>query len=249
MNDIITAILGSLNHTKKVCIQAGHFAILENKDKNATVPGIWEDLQDELASKVLNHPYMGHFPTQTWKAGLVALTVLPNVSLALLVNDWQFVRQEERNVENPYRKYFYENQRELPASYRCSLEEVSISPREQLIVSPGKYSVAGNELFFSEVKLRNQFVHKLKATCSLKHGCAQEYLPFLLYLKEKGFDVVINYIPTTCMQPILESSMVAQNEYGMDNIDIINVFANGAHSPDIFWENALLYKNGERMTF
>ncbi len=238
-------ILKLVSPAKKTCIQAGHFAVITNKEKTEVFPAVWEDLIDELQSTVLSHPYMGIFPGETWKACAQIITELPSAQVALLVNDWQFLRQTEQE-ENPYRKLFYESQKTIPPSFMKEIEKTGKYISE-VLVSPGRYGSRSNTLFFSEVRLRNHFKRKLNNKCSLQHGCAQEYLPFLLYLHELGFESIINLIPTTCMGPILESTAVAQNEYGMESVEMISVFANGADSANDFWKNAICYKNGDRV--
>lgn len=241
----ITTLLDLLSSKEKMCIQAGHFAIIHDKESGKTVPAVWEDLQGSLRETVLGHPYMGIFPGETWKVACKVIEKMPTTRVTLLVNDWQFVRKSADEQENIYRRQFYESSDTIPIFFSDELKKIGRNYSD-IQVKPERYASRKNSLYFSEVKLRDQFSKKLKTRCSLAHGCAQEYLPFLLHLHGLGFKTVVNFIPITCMGPILESTRVAQNDYQMDSVDIVNIFANGADSPSGFWLNAQVYINGEK---
>jgi len=217
-------------------IQAGHFALIPDND--ALIPAIFQDVKNnKLKHDIKSHIYMGSFPLNTWKAGLVLASYCrknnKKSKLVILVNDWQWVPKANFGGENKLREIFYQSS-QLPRSYKKELDKNDISEKN-IIPFKNKNGKINNNLFFSEQKLRNQFGNYYSPQCSLDNSCAQEYIPLLLQLSKEKVKLFISFIPRTCMLPINGGSTKAKESYDLD-MKIINVFANGTYKHD-FWEN------------
>lgn len=231
-----------------ICIMCGHFSIIPISD--AVVPAIFQDIPDSIKSNsIRENGYAGLVPVETFKMG-AKIAQFTKGKIAILVNDWQYVRKNKEVTKgihpvNNDRDYFYKNNHLLPPSFLAIAEQYQLRS-EDFFSPPKNYSFHNNNYYFSEMNLRNRFEKKPFefAHCSLKHGCAQEYLPFLKVVTDQGFKSLVSFIPESCQLPIEQSTGFARNEAGYD-LQILNIFVNGVHpTTEEFWNNARAYKNG-----
>ncbi len=220
-----------------IAIQCGHFALNYDEKLQRLLPGIFQDISDlEKRALIQAHPYMGHFPLETWKMGVelavYAKKLNKKCSLILLVNDWQWVPKAESGEENPLRSHFYASPK-LPPSY---LQELTKSDLTTDCILPFKYAdeKLSNPYFFSETKLRKQFANHYSGTCELNNQCAQEYVPLVLQLQRDGVGLLISFVPSTCMNAIEGGTEKCLHELRVP-IKIANIYANGIFHTD-FWE-------------
>jgi hypothetical protein len=223
----------------KVGILAGHFALMHKGRRGELIPAISQELKDEVqAEAVMNHPYIGHFPIETWKLGVsLGKHARENgieLGFIILVNDWQWVDKAGFGENNPHREEFY-SKAELPLSFTLELKNVGLN-EEMVLPFRTKDGRINNKFFFSEQKLRNQFDNYYADTCDVENQCAREFIPLLLQLRQEGIKVLINFIPKTCMAPINDASEKTIELFGAD-MRIVNVFVSGVFKND-FWEAA-----------
>lgn len=227
--------------TGPVAIMAGHFALVADSKKQALIPAIHQDIEDEkLAEHVKTHPYMGDFPTETWQAGVEVLNNLlkenRETKLSILANDWQWVPTVESGLENELRqKFFQEGQ--LTKSFNHSLTNKGLEAQKIMVPfksNDGKKLI--NNYFFSENGLRQRYKNYFKGTCNLDgNKCAQEFVPFLSLLAKEGFGTVVSFVPRTCYGAIEEGSQSALEEVKLP-LKLINIYTDGIYQKD-FWEN------------
>ena len=214
-----------------VCIMAGHFSLYP--ESNYLVPAIFQDIEDKTLSDLIKfHPYMGYLPIETFSMAVNHFSEKTN--FAFMVNDWQHVPKSTAapHLMNNFRKVFYEKNHELPNSFKKLFAEKAT---KESIISPGKFGLSGNKIYFSESKLRQYFDNNLAIqACDLKNSCAQEYLPFIQYVESLQYQRLVSFIPGTCKAPISQST-----NYAIENgckMQILNIYCHGGSSPDEFWE-------------
>ncbi|MCX6778182.1 MAG: hypothetical protein NT157_04845 [Candidatus Micrarchaeota archaeon] len=225
------------NADGKIAILAGHFALIHDKGSGKLVPGIFQELGD-MAQKeaTMAHPYMGHFPSETWKLGVLlgkhASEMEKDAAFVILVNDWQWVEKVGFGEDNPYRQEFYQKS-ELPELFQSELRGASLN-EEMVLPFRMKDGRVNNRFFLSEQRLRSQFGNYYSNTCDLENQCAREFIPLLLQLHKEEIKLLISFIPRTCMTPINSGSQAAKEIFGVE-MRIVNVFVNGTFQND-FWE-------------
>lgn len=236
--------IAQLIKKKKVLFLAGHFPLLSQGKKS--VFGIYQELngtkletQRDIAQR---SPYMGEFPMETLKAGAELLSRNDNEDskILMLVNDHQYINKIESGSGkfNPYRDYFYKNNPEIPPSYEFELALRNLCPNN-IWKPPTKLTYHSNERYVSEQLLRNRFKNgKHYASCNLEHGCAKEFYPLLEEVKAAKFEIMVNFCPSSCTKPISQSSKIFRemDQEGQE-LQIINIFLNGALPIDKMWEN------------
>lgn len=235
-NDLLK-IIGN----RKAIILAGHFPIITSNTGD-TFPGIYQDIkkESEMYSYTKKHPYMGKFPLETFKMG-VSLLKNKESKILLLVNDHQFMKKmkEPGNKVNPYREDFY-LKNHVPISYELELALKKKCPSETIWTPSPGITFHDSSWFVSEQLLRNRFSDRKKyRSCSLKSNCAQEFYPLLEEVSKTDFEVIVNFIPFSCTEPITDSTNLFKRNYN-DKLDIINIFLNGTFSKKKMWENAVI---------
>ncbi len=225
-----------------VCIQAGHFALINDTKSENVFPAIFEDIKDKkIKNAVKTHPYMGYLPLITWELGISLVKygkeTKKDVKILIIVNDWQWIKRAEKSEKNIYRDMFYEKA-ELPRSYKKELEKNGLTEE---IILPFKDKNGGvvNRLFFSETKLRKQFERYYKATCPVSHGCAQEYVPMLSRLEKENIKTFISFVPRTCQIAVNEGSVNFKKSY-KSGMRTVNIFVDGIFKKN-FWEKVEVF--------
>ncbi|MEX0649962.1 MAG: hypothetical protein WD200_03105 [Candidatus Andersenbacteria bacterium] len=222
-----------------IAIQAGHFALVHEENDNEVIPAIFQDIQnDEQRESIKQHPYMGHFPLESWKIGVelakYALGINKSAKFILMVNDWQWVKKVEHGESNPHREAFYKNA-QLPPSF---VEVLATSGLSDELILPFKNQdgTISNKYFHSEMRLRKRYTRQYAVTCPLNNQCAQEYVPMLNYLNEEKVKLFLSFVPETCTEAIKAGSDTAKAAYALSDMRIVNMFANGIFKNN-FWEN------------
>lgn len=219
---VLTEILHNIDNTaKNVLIQAGHFSLLFNKNKEL-VPSIEEEIKDlELRQFVAESNYMGDFPFVTLKNSIpLALSCKQmgmNVKFAFIVNDWQWIKNGLYTAFPTDRKKFF-SKTSLPQVYMNLLEKNSFTVRN--IIAANHFSKNG--IYFSEHKLRK--IGKKKVTSCSPMSCAIEYLPFLQDVLDTR-DMLISFIPFSCKIPVLYAA-IKYIQSREQRIDLFHIFYN-----------------------
>ena len=224
-------------------ILTGHFPII-NPDKvfgrpatdHQILPGIYQDIKDaKLKGKCRTSMYMGEFALETFTFGATLLKEIPRSKGAILVNDWQWVPAMTgggEGAKNIWRENFY-SQHTLPKSFQPLIN----GSTGCLITPPSTLTYANHPFFFSETKLRNKFDNGAEfKTCKLDGTCAQQFMPLLSFLKKKGHDALLSFIPMTCADPVLEMMNYAEG------ITLRTVFCDGSNSGNEFWEKTISHE-------
>ncbi|MBD2703209.1 hypothetical protein IC229_21370 [Spirosoma sp. BT702] len=218
-----------------IIIQAGHFALVFDKDLNKLIPAIPDDISStEVKKKVSEHPYMGAFPVNTWELALKIALDNPdkNIKTSIIVNDWQWVPKSGDGAKNILRENFYKNDSNLPNSFRKLLAKYSLSDDILLPLTTDKDSL----IFFGEQKMRNrarsEFSKLVESNTAI--SCSIGYLPFLNYVDKTAVDLLISFIPKSCKEPINFSTEYYLENYSQNRIKIINVFFNGIFESNFF---------------
>ena len=137
----------------EVIIMAGHFMLFFDTATKRLVPGIFEDVENEILKEQVKER-VGIFPSYTWDLGVrlgdhYRLQHGKPARLLLLVNDWQYV--PDSGKASDCRSKFYETFNELPPSYLSRLK-VSSQLSEKDILSSRRHMLA-----FPETWLRYRF--------------------------------------------------------------------------------------------
>jgi len=221
-----------------ICILAGHFALIHDRNSNKAIPAIFEDIKDKEQKELVKmHPYMGYLPSKTLQQGISLVNYAKenskNSKILLIVNDWQWLEKTGGNRENIFRDEFYKNFG-LPEFYKKEFKKNSL---DESVLMPFKNDQGEiiNKLYFSEKRLRNQFSKHFSLTCPVGHGCAQEYVPMLSKMEKENVKLFIGFIPKTCQIAVNEGANKFKKTYGSD-MKIINIFVNGLFKKD-FYEN------------
>ena len=142
---------------------------------------------------------------------------------------------------NPYRENFFKKNH-IPVSYELELAMSKKCPSEAIWTPPKGITFHNSSWFISEKLLRNRFDgRKEYKSCSLNNSCAQEFYPLLEEVSKTDFEIMINFIPSSCTEPITDSTKLFSNN-SSKKFEIINIFMNGAFSKKKMWDNAILYK-------
>lgn len=232
--------------TKKssTAVLAGHYSLFE--ENGILVPGIYQEVtSDQLKNSLKMNPYSSEFPLESFKFGIELRKILgENAQFISLVNDWQNIPKNAHGEhDNPWRiKYFSESS--IPESYRHLLLAHGFdSPESEFARVPKSDRFYNNQIHFSESKMRNKFRTRFSATCSITHGCAQEFVPLLVSLSDMNFKDLVAIIPGTCTLPTLEAIRYVKDTLGL-SIDIWSLYIYNSIDLDVFWNTAHLYKNG-----
>ncbi len=236
--------LDFLSESSASVILGGHFSLVhETPGSDILVPGIFEDCKNKKTSDwVKKHPYMSHFPTETFSitAELVKKTV--GAKVLLLANDWQHV-EKTTQPKSEARKEFYRAS-EIPPSFakRAMKQELNLVSK---VFNPPPEMTYHHSYFFSETILRNKFDnHARYKSCSLKNGCAQEFMPLFDACEKKGFERMVAFIPATCAYPVMQAVGEFKNIYN-GRMKIMSIFISDSMDMSKFWNTASVFVNGE----
>lgn len=236
--DVIRFLSKKIKNAKgPVIIQAGHFALIPREDKDL-VPAIVDNLKTpSLKEKIKNHPYMGSFPTETWKMALALASehCEKDVKISVIVNDWQWVNKAASGRSDDLRAEFYQNNKNLPESYKKLLAKYHL-PETILLPFESETSC----LFFGEQNLRKIAKETYPEVDYVSSGksCAYGYLPFLDYIYKHAAQLLISFTPRTCKGPIdFATDKFVENDG--NKLSVVNVFLNGVFHKD-FFENTEL---------
>lgn len=219
-----------------IAIQGGHFALVHDSADDHLIPGIWQDVTDtEQRQAIKDQPYMGNFPVETFSVS-ISLTqhYIDRAKIAVLINDWQWVRPASDGQMNTHRHDFYSTS-EVPETYEKLLKNVGLSS-SVLLPFQTLDGERSHKYFFSESKLRNQYANndRFKMACPLNNACAKEFVPFVEQLYKQGKRIVINFVPVTCRAAIETSAAVMKDAGTYKNLFLINIYPEiGRES---FWE-------------
>lgn len=241
----LRSLLTKIPSSAKTFLLCGHYALFPEGDK--LVPGIYQDVNDSKLREWLKmHPYSSEFPLESFRFGIeLEKRIRGNTRLVSLVNDWQHVPKNNSGIsENIWRTEYYKTAH-LPTIYDRMLQEEGISsPIDAYAEVPLEDRYYCNSLHFSETCLRNKYKTSYKSTCSLEHGCAQEFLPFLHALERMKCTHLVAVIPGTCTVPTLASIKEAREVLGL-KIKIWTIYIYNPASLDDFWNGAIMYEDGE----
>ena len=221
-----------------ICILAGHFALIHDKNTNEAIPAIFEDIKDKEQKNVVKmHPYMGYLPFTTLKEGASLIKYAnkekKDAKILFIVNDWQWMEKSEENEENLFRERFYKESK-LPVSYQKEFKKNKLGD-DAIMPFKNEQGEIINKLFFSEKRLRNQFSKHFALTCPVGHGCAQEYVPMLSKMEKENIKLFIGFIPKTCQIAVNEGAYKFKETYKSD-MKIVNIFVNGIYNKDFYEE-------------
>ncbi len=243
-----TALIHFLNNqlktsTGSIGIMCGHYQLVP--DNNILIPGIYQEIKNvSLKNELKTDPYSSEFPMETFLAGLHLLKANPQSKLISLVNDWQKVPKNDPDNKDPnvFRKHYYEKD-EVPKIYSDLISKNGFT--DDVFLKPSsECRVFKSKLHFSESRLRNKFDTKFRSTCSLKNGCAQEFVPFLVELEKSGIKNLVSFIPATCQRPTCEGIHFVKKHLGL-HINIWTIYIYQTTNKSVFWNNVWIFKNGE----
>ncbi|GAB3627937.1 hypothetical protein PTE30175_04665 [Pandoraea terrae] len=168
--ELLDELRGSMHddNFNEVVIMAGHFMLFFDAATKRLVPGIFEDIENEVLKEQVRER-VGIFPTYTWDLGVLLgdhyrLQHNKSAKLLLLVNDWQYV--PDSGSAGDYRSAFYETFNALPPNYLSRLS-VSNQLSEKDILPSRRHT-----LTFPETWLRYRFQNA--ATRLVKAGKLQK---------------------------------------------------------------------------
>lgn len=224
----------------QLAIVGGHYSLVVEDGK--TVPGIYQSIQNPILKEELRtHPYSAEFPYETFLTTVELLQTFPQAKVVSLVNDWMMIPKTGTGLEgNPFRKQYYEHAG-IPPIYMDVLQQHGFTD-EVFLQVPKKDRFYKNAFHFSETRFRNLFDKKLSSTCSLKNGCAQEFVPFLQAMSGEGTSDLIAFIPATCKIPVNDAVRYARNELGLPIRVWIVIFHQLIGEP---WTGFEIFENGE----
>lgn len=239
----ISRIIGS----KKSIIMAGHFPTIN--EGNKVFAGVYEDIPrvyENAYFKAKRHPYMAKFPLETFKAGVHLLNKQSRIML--LVNDHQFIDtiliSDERN---PWREEFFKEDK-IPAVYENILKIANL--KDPIWKPPNHLTFNNSKKFISEYKLRKKFRQAKYKSCSLESGCAQEFYPLLEEIYHSDFEIMVNFIPLICAEPIMEATEEFRNSITQKGLDVVNIFLNGGlQKKRDMWSNSEIFLNENKIIF
>lgn len=238
-NKIKTMMQQFINDSNSPVILGGHFSLMNTPgNKIQLMPAIFQDCLDkQVSDEMRQNPYMAHFPVETFAMSLELLKHNHQAKLLLLSNDWQNVKETAEFTKGELRDCYYQfiSQQEIPLSYRSMSDDAGIMI-DSKILHPPKGFTYHKSRYWSEQLLRNKFDNsKNYKSCSLKHGCAQEFMPLLDKLEVMGFDKLVAMIPATCAYPVIDAVNEFKNMHN-GKIDIMTAFINNSLSLENFWD-------------
>jgi hypothetical protein len=191
---------------------------------------------------------MGEFPFETFRSILEILN--EESRILLIVNDHQFISKvsNDQNLlgnKNSWRDKFYEEDL-IPIAYELELARYKRCPTDSIWAPPAHITMNNSNRFVSERVLINQFKQARYARCSLEQSCAQEFYPLIDEICKTEYEIMINFIPASCTGAILEATQEFRSSVTSSELDIVNVFLNGAFSKKKMWKKAEVFFNNEQ---
>jgi hypothetical protein len=254
MKKLITTVQSIIGDRPTV-IMAGHFPIVLEETSDTLIPGIPQDCDQypALQKTLMHNVYVMNFPDKTFDAGLELCK--PGDQFCFLVNDWAFVPKSETKEMETRKQNFYKNYKSLPNlfSKKASAKNIDI---EANLFRPltNKETYFGNPIYFSETRFRNDFINKSRknrvyASCKLGSSCAQEFLPILLNLQQRGVKTFTVFIPSTCREATNEAIQTGVRDFGL-TMNVISVIPDHCYALDAenFFSKTVVYVNGEYHT-
>jgi len=232
-----------LSASQSPIILGGHFALVNDPQNPSTlIPGIFQDCENtETKQWMKDHPYMSHFPVETFDVSLDLLIEHQHSKFLMLVNDWQHVTDTKLLKKELRANYYAKNT--LPKLFEAMIVNKGLSTADRILY-PLKEDLVQKSIFWSEVRLRNKFsTRSVYKSCPLKNGCAQEFSPLLDSCEERRVDKMLAFIPATCAYPIMD----AVNEFKkarFGKMDIMTIFISNSLSLENFWDATISF-NGE----
>jgi hypothetical protein len=252
MKKLITTVQSIIGDRPTV-IMAGHFPIVLEETSDTLVPGIPQDCDQypALQKTLMNNVYVMNFPDKTFDAGLELFK--PGDQFCFLVNDWKFTPSSPDGNMEPRKVDFYKNYQRLPNLFQKKLGLKGLDI-EKSIFRPisNKETYCDNNLYFSETRFRKEFINNSRskagafANCKLGSTCAQEFLPFLLNLQQRGVKTFTVFIPSTCREATNEAIQTGVRDFGL-TMDVISVIPDHCYALDAenFFNKTVVYVNGE----
>lgn len=234
MKKQILAKLRELMGDKKALILAGHFPLVSFEDK--VFPGIYQDINCRYKKLFL-------FTEKNKKLSKFLLEIF-KTSLELLINESKILLLvDDKRLSKKSIKRFYQNN-QIPLSFELELARNKRCPTDSIWTSNLGITSNKSSRMVSEKKLIKNFKKSEYSSCSLEHGCAQEFYPLLHEVVKTDFEIMVNFIPASCTKPILEATQEFYiSTVGSTELHIINVFVEGSLSEIEMWNHAEVYDN------
>ena len=245
-NKIRLAMREFIGNATSPVILGGHFALANDpEDTTSLIPGIFQDCETlpETSDWMKHHPYMSYFPSETFSMSLELLKECERAKLLLLVNDWQHVKETTVSKHRLRESFYMKNQ--LPTYFNDLAVKHNVEVMKSILHSPAKATYHGS-FYWSETMLRNKFdSHAIYKNCSLKNGCAQEFMPLLDSCESMKVDKMLAFIPATCAYPIISATDEFKNMHD-GKMDIMTIFFSNSLSLEKFWDVSV-FLNGKEV--
>lgn len=234
----------------EVVIMAGHFMLFFDAATKRLVPGIFEDIENEILKEQVKER-VGIFPSYTWGLGVglgdhYRLQHGKSAKLLLLVNDWQYV--PDSGTASDYRSAFYDTFAELPPIYSSRLK-VSDQLSEKDILSSRRHTLAFPETWL-RYRFQNAAARLVKAgklqkrfledkpgksevsftdasgsslpliSCGIT-GCAGEITEMISEVHRAGGRYLVILAPAECHTPIRTGIEIALSLYNLRSMKVL----------------------------
>jgi hypothetical protein len=234
---LILEMLSGFLGNKKGIFLAGHFSLVSFEGK--VFPGIYEGRYRILPIKIREDIKNGMLPLE--KIFRFTLKILNKRSkIILLVGDRKLYNNNKSLCEKFYEKNL------IPIAYELELARYKRCPTDSIWAPPAHITMNNSNRFVSERVLINQFKQARYARCSLEQSCAQEFYPLIDEICKTEYEIMINFIPASCTGAILEATQEFRSSVTSSELDIVNVFLNGAFSKKKMWKKAEVFFNNEQ---
>lgn len=147
----------------KVVINTGHFLVIHDKKQDKAVSSILGEIKNSELSDNVRGTF-GDFPTDTFQMSTELLKYAKSINkecqLTILVNDWQYIKEDNTRKEsehNRYRREFYNNFTSPPSTYIKILKKNNLH-LNNLWIGGDK----NDYFFFRETRLRDKFKREIK---------------------------------------------------------------------------------------
>lgn len=236
--ELLKLLSEQLPREPKLAVLAGHYALFQDDEKTHLVPGIYQDMPDGLLQTELRRNlYAGVFSEETLYFGRELVETQSSGQILCLVNDWRWTARHTTARLNYFRTS------SVPDSFLWALSK--LAPLNTIMVPvPERLRVEGNAFLWSEQVLQESFSSHGFASCSLEHGCAQEFVPLLMSLQDTGYTDFVALIPSTCKDPTVDGVREAIKKLGL-RMNVYTLYVYNTLEAKNFWEGVEVYKNGE----
>lgn len=250
--ELMDALRSSMHDERynDLVIMAGHFMLFFDSVSKRLVPGIFEEIQNDLLKTQVKER-VGVFPSYTWDLGVklgdhYRENHRKPAKLLLLINDWQYV--PDGGKASDFRSDFYEGFDGLPAGYAERLATSRHLSENDLLASR-KHSIAFPETWLkyrfqksaaklvkagalekrylddrpgqSEVSFTDSSGNSLPLISCGVTGCAGEVTEMISEVHKSGGRYIIIFAPGECHAPVRTGVEIALSLYQLRNMKVL----------------------------